>query len=509
MTRICQIVIIGDSLSDRGTLDKRELLGFIPLSYVSGLNGKSPKGRFTNGLLWADYVSATTVQQFEINHQRRKLNLPHTARTNADLSDEFLSNERLREKNQNAFSLNDDRHVLFNGKRFARFYCEGGLTSYDYSWKFTIDPTKEFPRLILSTLKDKRDELFDDDKKYSVSHLEKAETLIIEWSGANDLITVNAKPTRKEVDRAVSERILNIEKLVKNGYRNFVLFNQPDLALTPRYQAKSKKEQDNASKWSEYFNTQLATKCAELNNRYKALNIPVKLSVFDVAAQFKEVYFHPEQYKFDQDKLKTPYTKSADFEKNKKNPEYEAAQISPSEGYMFWDDVHPTADMHSWLAEKFKELFSTVYNFIPPINRKLSVKEESDIRQKNCFFKEEEPKSKHLIRLPDDVVIILERMHVNAKLMCLSTNPHRREKGELLKNFIFELKCHRGDLKEIHGFISAFTLNKKNMNIIKAHENPVFDFFTHKKTTRSEDTIAQLADTINTHLNQVANKMSI
>ena len=509
MTRICQIVVMGDSLSDRGTLDKRDLLGFIPMSYVSGLSGKSPKGRFTNGFLWADYVSATTVQQFEINNRRRKLNIPHTARSNADLGDEFLSNERLREKNRNAFSLNDDRHVFFNGKRFARFYCEGGLTSYDYAWEFTFDPTREASRLILSTLKDKRDELFEDDERYSVSCLEKAETLIIEWSGANDLITVNAKPTRKEAERAVNERILNIEKMVKKGYRNFVLFNQPDLALTPRYQAKSKKEQDNASKWCEYFNTQLAAKCAELNNKYKALDIPLNLDVFDVATLFKKVYSNPEPYQFETAKLKTPYTKSADFEKNQKNPEYEAAQISPSEGYMFWDDVHPTADMHSWLAEKFRELFATLYEFMPPIKRKLSVKEESDIRQKNCFFKEDEPKSKDLIRLPDDVVAILEKMHGNAKLMCQSSHPNRREKGELLKQFIFELKCHRGDLKEIHGFISTFTLNKKNMNIIKKHENPVFDFFTHKKTTRSEDTIAQLADTINTHLIQETNKMSI
>ncbi len=51
-TKITHLVVLGDSLSDRGTLNKRELLGFIPMSYLSGLRSKSPKGRFTNGFLW-------------------------------------------------------------------------------------------------------------------------------------------------------------------------------------------------------------------------------------------------------------------------------------------------------------------------------------------------------------------------------------------------------------------------------------------------------------------------
>ncbi len=271
MTRISRLVVLGDSLSDRGTIDKRKLLGFIPMALLSGLYGKSPKGRFTNGYLWGDYYCSAIAEGFEIEDERKKLKLGHTASANADISDEFLTDMALRKQNETSFSLNDDQHILFKGERFARFYCEGGLSAYDYSTSITIDPTKEIPRLILSSLDKKRKELLAEDKKYAISKAEKAETLVIEWSGANDFITENEKPTHTEADNAINARISNIEALIQNGYRNFVLFNLPDLALTPRYQAKDQWEQDNASECCDYFNKQLAARCAELNRKYQDL----------------------------------------------------------------------------------------------------------------------------------------------------------------------------------------------------------------------------------------------
>ena len=509
MTRIRQLVVLGDSLSDRGTLDKRKLLGFIPLSYLSGLSKKSPKGRFTNGYLWGDYVSATTAEEFAIGHVRKELNLNHDARSNADISDEFLTNSALRKENQDAFSLNNDRHVLFKGARFARYYCEGGLTSYDYSKDFTFDPTIEFPRLILSTLEKKRDELFADDKKYHVSKLEKSETLVIEWSGANDLVTENEKPTHTEVDKAVNERIKNIEKLIQNGYRNFVLFNLPNLSYTPRFQAKNKKEQDNASECSEYFNVQLAEKCKELNKKYQDLHIPINLSVFDIATEFEKIYKNPEQYGFEKAKLRSPYTSSAEFEKNKQNPEYEKDQISPSEGFMFWDDIHPTADMHNLLAVQFKEHYSTVYEFMSPYCEKKSIKDDCALLRKNSFFTKDQCHTAPKIPLPEDVVNILNRIHTHAKSMDTSGNSTRRQKGELLKQFVFDLKCQNGNLEAMHGFILAFTMDSDNLALIKTHHNPIYDFFVGKKTTRSEDDINALQQTLQAHLTPAPSSLVI
>lgn len=56
--KISHIVMMGDSLSDRGTADNAEILGCIPMRWFAGLVGTSPKGRFTNGYVWADVISS-------------------------------------------------------------------------------------------------------------------------------------------------------------------------------------------------------------------------------------------------------------------------------------------------------------------------------------------------------------------------------------------------------------------------------------------------------------------
>ena len=504
MRRITRLVVQGDSLSDRGTLDKRKLLGVLPMSYLSGLSSKSPKGRFTNGYLWGDYVSATTAEDFEINHERRKLKLEDTAEADADISDEFLTDSALRSKSETAFSLNDDMHVLFRGQRFARFYCEGGLTAYDYATTFTFNPTLEGSRLILATLEEKRKALLADDKKYAISKLEKSETLVIEWSGANDLITVNSTPTHKAADNAVTERMHNIEALIQNGYRNIILFNLPNLSLTPRFQARSKAEQDNASDCSEYFNAQLKAQCDALNKKYKDLHLSINLSVFDVDTHFKEIYNNPEQYSFDKGKLKTPFTSSKEFEQDKQNPLDQAEHLSPADGYMFWDDVHPTADTHSWLAELFKEQYDAVFDFIPPQQQQKARKDDFEIGRNTQNFWKDTPKPTPKIELPEDIEKTLDTLHENAKSMCNSWDATRREKGELLKEFIFELKCQKGNLEEMHGILSAFTLNVENMKLIQTHNNPIYDFLMGIKTTRSEDTINDLAKAIKAHMGSPA-----
>ena len=495
-THISHLVVLGDSLSDRGTLNKRELLGLIPMSYLSGLSDKSPRGRFTNGFLWGDFVSATIAEHFEIDQVRRTLKLRHDARSNADIGDAFLSNTHgFFRKNEKAFRLNADKHVLYKGKRFARFNCEGGLTAHNYLDEVTLNPVLEFSRLILSHLKMKQGELLQEDKKYHVSQFEKKETLIVEWSGANDLITVNSEPTFTEVDKAVNARIKNIEALVQNGYRHFVLFNLPDLSLTPRFKAKSKEQQVNASNCSDYFNQQLAKKSVELSQYFKTLHIEINLSVFNVNQIFKKVYANPEHYEFDTEKLTLPYTQSEAFKKNADNPIDRAKHTSPAKGYMFWDDVHPTANMHALLAEQFKEHYAKEFDFKPPRHHVRKLKAPVT-HLKQCDYSLHDKKD-----LPENLRPILKKLHTHADLMCQSTHSHRKEKGERLKLFIFELKCHNGSLEDIHGLIHAFTMNPENKKIIQKHQNPVFDSIFNKKTTHSEDLIELLKNTVAEHLN--------
>ncbi|VEB39306.1 SGNH/GDSL hydrolase family protein [Legionella cherrii] len=492
--KISRLVVLGDSLSDRGTFNKRMLFGFIPLGDIYEVGFDAPRGRFTNGFVWGDYFVTAIIEQFEIEHARKKLKVMRDARGNADVADAILANDHhLLSKNERAFSLNSDKHILYKGERFARFYCEAGLTSYDYKTQLTLNPMDEAARLVLSYLEEKQKLLSADDKKYHISAQEKAETLVIEWSGANDLVTVNSEPTFLEADNAINARIANLETLIQQGYRNFVLLNLPDLSLTPKYKAKSKTEQNKAAECSAHFNEQLAIKVQQILEKYHGLNIPLNLSIFDVSKPFKEIYDHCKDYGFDEDKLTSPYIESDEFKQNQKNPVDQEEHISPAKGYMFWDVLHPTMNMHSWLAVKFKEVYNKIFKFTPPESSRKCRREAEDAM--GHFL----PAS--YAHLPQDLLQIISTMHSNAINMAKSFSSSRREKGELLKQFIFELKCQSGNLREIDGFIKSFMRDPENMKIIKKHNNPIFDFFAGKKTTRSEDHIGELSRALEAHLN--------
>lgn len=405
--KISHMVIMGDSLSDRGTADEAYVLGCIPMSWLSGLSGTSPQGRFTNGYVWADGISSMFASDFMIKEIKKQGNYDTHANEDIssilsrnkpllsalksryasdDISDAILSkdkhifdylrngtissnddigdaiiakNKKISDQLKCDYSLDNDRVVKYEGRDFIRSYNEGGLTSYDYSWVPSISITRFFSRIILSTLAEKRKQCLDYDEEHQVSRKQKAQTLVIEWSGANDLITVNARPSMSEVDKAIKERVKNMEILIKKGYRNFALFNLPDLSLTPRFQnmtgAEGEQERANAKQCSTYFNEQLAQACEKLQLMYPHYSI----DVFDVNSIFTDACTDPEKYGFDSSKLHQPYKTSVDFE-------MQSNQTSPSVGYMFWDDVHPTADMQAVLASKFYDKYNPKYEFTKP-----------------------------------------------------------------------------------------------------------------------------------------------
>src|SRR3990167_825678 len=351
---VSNLVIMGDSLSDRGTLDRRLLFGFIPLDKLSGLEGRSPVGRFTNGYAWSDHLSAMFANEFTLRQLKKRKHFVDVT----DMSDAIITDEhKIKEHVDHAYSLSNDLSIHYQNRNFIRSYDEGGLTAHDYSWTLSNSISRFFTRLIVSTLAAKRRDLLAYYHQYKVAQKRKAETLIIEWSGANDLITVNARPSKEEVDKAIRNRIENAKMLIQNGYRHVVLFNLPDLSLTPRYQRKNLAEQANAKEWSNYFNAQLAIACEKLADENKDLGCSI--NVFDINAEFKKIYEHPAEYGFKEDKLKQPYLQSPDFKIKKDG-------TSPATGYLFWDDVHPTADTHVKLAEKFFDWCKNQYNVLMP-----------------------------------------------------------------------------------------------------------------------------------------------
>lgn len=355
---ISHFITMGDSLSDCGTLDHKKLFGLIPFSTLSGLAGRSPKGRFTNGFVWVDHLSAILANHFIINF------LEKSGKSLEDIADGIITHDEGEEKLlKHDYNLDKSWYVLFNGHDFIRSYDEGGLTAHNYSHTPCLSPTLFATRLIVETLGSMRAKLVKDDEEKKRSTEHKANALIIEWSGANDLVTVNSEPSEQEVIDAIAARVKNIEELIKHGYQHFILINLPNIALTPRYQVKSEKEKQEMHDICELFNKNLNEACRKLHREHPHCFI----DVFDVSKQFNEIYQHPEKYHLDKEKLTQPFTTSKDF----KTPGPDG--ISVASGYMFWDEIHPTADVHALIAEIFYEHYRHQFIFeAPDIKKKVS-----------------------------------------------------------------------------------------------------------------------------------------
>lgn len=348
---ISNLIIISDSLSDRGTLYTKKILDLIPMRAISGLDGKSPQGSFTNGFTWADDLSADIANKLIIKKLKHQRNL-----SESDIADAVIVKDpSIYPQIRDAYNLKNDLKVLYDGQNFVRTYAEGGLTSHSYSWAPSKSIVRFFTRIMLPHLAQKRHELMQDDIKLGITTEQKAQTMVIEWTGANDLITVNAKPSFEEANKAIRERIKNVKFLSQAGYKHFVLFNIPDLSLTPRYQQKTSVDQREAHFVCRYFNKRLQRAARDFMHS----NPDISITIYDIDTEFVKMYNNPHLYNIDPAMRTQPYTKSKDFTINANN-------TSPADGYMFWDDIHPTADVHAYLTMNFISMIQQQYTFVPP-----------------------------------------------------------------------------------------------------------------------------------------------
>lgn len=337
-TSISYLITMGDSLSDRGTFYHRYLFGLIPVKNL--LQHQPPKGRFTTGFVWSDYISAMIANELLIKELKEQFHWDSTDIADAVINHSFPAKHTLQE----AYTLNNDQYVDFNGINIMRNYNEAGLMAHDYHWEPTSSPKSSIYRNLVSTLNSMREKLFAYDKAHGISLHHKEQTLVVEWSGANDLLIANEIPSKLHVDKAIEARIENVKLLIKQGYRHFVLFNLPDLLFTPRYQRRSEEERNNAHECSVYFNTKLSEACNELSSLCPECSI----EEFDVNEIFSQGYNHPEKYGLDKEKITTPYAET-------ENPS--------SKGYTFWDELHFTSYIHALVAEKFYNTVLKKYSF--------------------------------------------------------------------------------------------------------------------------------------------------
>lgn len=342
--KISRFVVLGDSLSDRDTLEKLWKYG-LPMRLLSGLSWLSPDGRFTNGLVWDDALAAKLASELLIREQTAKRTGATFASTSADIADAILAKtSKLHHTEQSAYSLDDDQFVRFKQHEdFFRTFAEGGLTAHSYKGTLSTSPTRFVTRFLLSTLEAKRNLLFADDAKHQYGPIHKAQTLVLEESGVNDLITANRAPSDKEVDLLITARINNIREMIKHGYKQFMLFTLPDISKTPFYQNTGPVRQEQAKACIDRANQRLSIELASLRAEFD--DETYRFELFDLHGLFNQVYDNPKAYGFDPKKLNEPYTESVDFRADK-------AHLHDKHGHLFWDILHPSGHMHEIAAER-------------------------------------------------------------------------------------------------------------------------------------------------------------
>ncbi|STX55791.1 phospholipase/lecithinase/hemolysin [Legionella beliardensis] len=354
--KISHWVVMGDSLSDIGCTARRYLLGIIPLASFCILT-KSPNGRFTDGFTWSEYFISSILYDSELTQPRVSPLLSRAIEFKPNLDKMIPEAEKIspliNSNNHNSITIStqfdDYPYLNYQGyEDFARIYAEGGTTSKDYTGRPSKSISRFFSRIILKNLNSLRKDLYHWDQSRNITPIQKSQTMIIEWTGANDLTTVNLIPTQKEAQQAVQARIKNIKKLIEQGYRHFVLFDLPDLSLTPRFQYKSKEDRAQAHACSEFFNTTLAKACQDLSEIYPYCSI----GLHDVNKLLIKVFENPKFYGFEKSLRKESYTA-------RKSPK-------PADSYIFWDDVHPSDHMHRLIANDFRQKIQSKYCFVSP-----------------------------------------------------------------------------------------------------------------------------------------------
>ncbi|WP_108649556.1 SGNH/GDSL hydrolase family protein [Dongshaea marina] len=209
--------------------------------------------------------------------------------------------------------------------------------------------------------------------------------LVILWMGPNDYLAYQWD-TEYDARRVVQAIFDAVNRITINGGRQVLLFNLPDLGITPS--ARSEKIADQETRIARYHN-QLLQQTLEL-----LANPNVRL--FDISGEFQKMLDHPEGYGLNNTKDAcykggywwTPFKLSRSLSAQEAHPELTTDELAaiqgnpllaqglkPSgtelmlmskaplhcEGYLFWDQVHPTHEVHQHIAEHVMDYLKQHY----------------------------------------------------------------------------------------------------------------------------------------------------
>lgn len=347
---IRNLLVIGDSQSDRGLFFSGERIGTLFVLLLRTFY-RSPKNRFTNGLNWVDHLAANFLNQFTINDLYNNESL-----RSDDIEDAIIAKD-LRIRNKiGRFDFDDTKMISYQSEDFLRCYAEGGLTNHNYA--YSLFSKAVTTRKIVPHLSDKIKQIKQDDKDRSL--LQKKETLIIIWSGTNDIGLVNDSFDQFYKDKiylSIKSLEENMDELIQSGYCHFLLFNTPDGTLSPRFKQFTKEELTSLKQTLDYFNAKLQ----KLVMRMRLYYPECTFNIFDINAKFINLFSNTDAYGLDNCKKNTCYVKSPDYK-----PVTIFGKPQPAPGYFFWDEVHPTTYVHHLIANMVDKNIRSLYDVQPP-----------------------------------------------------------------------------------------------------------------------------------------------
>jgi phospholipase/lecithinase/hemolysin len=155
-------------------------------------------------------------------------------------------------------------------------------------------------------------------------------TLYVIFGGGNDLLaTLGHADAPKKVETAVASLRSIIADLVEQGARHLLVPNLPDIGITPAIRARGDNAVAEAGRLTAQFNAAVERALAEFPS---PASPDVRLYRLDVQSMAERVRRDPASFGF-------------------KNVTAPCGGLPSCEGHLFWDQIHPTTQAHTHLAE--------------------------------------------------------------------------------------------------------------------------------------------------------------
>jgi phospholipase/lecithinase/hemolysin len=167
------------------------------------------------------------------------------------------------------------------------------------------------------------------------------DALFVVFAGSNDLVG-----GQTNVNIPVNSLSEDIGRLIADGARQFLVPNLPLLGYTPRFNGNPTTLAQYNSRTTS-FNSALDVMLDGLETSNPALTV----FRLDVAGLFNQALVNPAAFGL------TNVTQSAAPGLQPGTSSYNTSLIAPNANeYLFWDDLHPTATVHAYLAQAALDL---------------------------------------------------------------------------------------------------------------------------------------------------------